>query len=625
MTKKSRALASRMLQLFKPPERMKVWQWADENRTLTSESSAEPGKWRTERTPYMVPIYEAFTDPRTEKMFIKSSAQTAKSEVLINCFGYAVDKDPGPALWIGPRVEDVEDFSKERITGAIRNTPSLARKFGKEKSRDKSNTILKKSFPGGSLSMVGTNAPAGLRSKPIRYIFGDEWDAWAVSAGEEGDPFKLAEARTITFFNRKIVIVSTPTRKEDSPIDKAFKSGTQEEWRLQCPNCGEYHYIELKDIDYKVTETEEDGEKTHVVEEVQWRCPDCGFTHSEAAMKRQPGKMVAQNPTAAEKGIRSFRLSGWISPWLTWGKIVTDYLNAGDDPRRLQVVYNTLLGEVYEYRGELEDEETMMERREPYPAELPDGVLLLTCGVDVQANRLEYEVVGFGHQEEDWGIRKGIILGSPDDPETWNRLDDVIDRKWQFADGRSLKIYITCVDSGYKTETVMKECKKRYFKRVFAIKGMDGSMNVPYVNPAKAVPIGKDKRNKGWLYSIHVDIGKETIMQNLQTEQPGPRCSHFPDNPDIGYDIDFFRGLLSEIPVKRGKKWVWEKLKGHRRNEALDCRNYARAAFEIVRPADMQALEKRVQEQRQTSDEKHTTSKKRRKPSKREDLMSGDL
>lgn len=199
--------------LWKPPERIKVWEWADKNRTLTSESSAEPGRWRSDRTPYMIPVMEAFTDPKISKIYVMASAQVGKSEVLNNCFGYVVDIDPGPILWIHPTVEAGEDYSKQRISQIIRDTLCLRNKISPEKSRDKSNTILRKFFVGGSLSIAGSNAPPGLRSKPIRYVFGDEWDAWARSAGEEGDPAKLAERRTDTFFNRKIVIVSTPTIK----------------------------------------------------------------------------------------------------------------------------------------------------------------------------------------------------------------------------------------------------------------------------------------------------------------------------------------------------------------------------------------------------------------------------
>ena len=280
-------------------------------------------------------------------------------------------------------------------------------------------------------------------------------------------------------------------------------------------------------------------------------------------------------------------------------------LDAKDDPQRLKVVYNTLLGQLWEDRGDLEDEDTMLSRREDYgtrpdgtPVELPDGVLVLTCGVDTQDNRLEYEVVGHGKYGETWGIVKGYIMGRPDTPEVWQRLDDVVDHVYKFKNGRGLKISITCVDSGgHFTQEVYEACRARVGKRVFAIKGKGGD-GIPFVSPPSKVPIRDNKRITCWLYTIGVDAGKATIMANLKVQEPGPKYCHFNRHPDAGYDLNFFNGLLSEKLVlthtRRGDRWAWEKLPGHNRNEALDCRDYANAGLKIINP-DMDAIERRLQ------------------------------
>ena len=306
-------------------------------------------------------------------------------------------------------------------------------------------------------------------------------------------------------------------------------------------------------------------------------------------MRRQPAKWIAENPDAYKNGVRSFWLNAFSSPWTPWKKVIMSFLEAKDDPEKLQVVFNTMLGELWEDRGDLMDEDEMMARREEYEAELPEGVLALTCGVDTQDNRLEYEIIGHGFFKETWGIYKGYILGRPDSPEVWQQLDEVIDRHYYFKNGRYLKIGLTFIDSGgHFTQEVYEQCRIRQSKRVFAIKGKGGE-NVPYIStkPSQVV-INGNSNKKAWLYIIGVDAGKTAIMSNLKVETPGASFCHFPRGDERGYDGYYFNGLLSEKLVlnktKTGNRWVWEKIPGHQRNEALDCRNYANAAFRVWNP-----------------------------------------
>lgn len=619
------AVVSGALKHFTPPESLTVDQWADKHRRLP-ESSAEAGPWRTERTPYLRDPMKAFTDPRVHKIVMVAASQVGKSELELNIIGYIIDQDPGNILYVHPTIDDARKFSRLRVAPLILNSKTLKAKVHEVKAKDSGNTILQKSFPGGILTMIGTNSASALASTPSRYIIGDERDRWAASAGTEGDPWALAEARQRTFPNAKAVEVSTPTVKGASNIETSYYLGTQEKWSHRCPECGEYSEIVFDNIHFEPESTRIHGKKTWALKGgVSWGCPACGCLIPEATMRRQPAKWIASNPEAYEKGVRSFWLNAFSSPWAPWKDIVLEFLEAKDDPQRLKVVYNTSLGQLWEDRGDLMDEDTMLARREDYgtrqdgtPVELPDGVLMLTCGVDTQDNRLEYEVVGHGKYDETWGIVKGYIMGRPDTPEVWQRLDDVIDHVYTFRSGRGLQISITCVDSGgHFTQEVYEACRARQSKRVFAIKGKGGD-GIPFVAPPSKVPIRDNKRITCWLYIIGVDAGKAAIMGNLKVQEPGPKYCHFNSNPEAGYDLNYFNGLLSEKLVltrtRRGNVWAWEKLQGHNRNEALDCRDYALAGRKIINP-DMDALERRLkglEEQRPPA----RPAKPRTKPSK---------
>ena len=620
---------------YTPPADLTVSEWAEANRVLSRENSAEAGPWRNARTPYLVDIMDAFTDPKVEKISLVASSQVGKSELELNIIGYIIDQDPGSILYIQPTVDDAKKFSRLRIAPMIRDCPTLRRKVADIKSRDSGNTMLQKSFPGGMLTIVGSNSASGLASTPAKYVLGDERDRWALSAGTEGDPWKLAEARTTTFYNSKKVDVSTPTDKGTSNIEKSFNEGTRERWCHKCPHCGEYSNIVFDDIKFDFDTVGSGRTKDYVVNSVSWCCPECGCLSSEEDMRNQPAKWIAENPDAYKRGHRSFWLNAFSSPWQGWAKVVYAFLVARKDPQRLKVVYNTMLGELWEDRGDLEDEDTMLARREDYgsredgtPVELPDGVLVLTCGVDTQDDRLEYEVVGHGHYGETWGIKKGIIMGDPGYDEPWQRLDDVVSHVYKFKDGTGLTISITFVDSGgHKTQHVYKQCRARLQRRVFAIKGQGGD-GVPYTKPPSKVKIMVNGQSVGqtWLYSIGVDAGKADIMGALKVQEPGPKYCHFPKGVDRGYDNAFFTGLLSEKLVmksERGRtRWAWVKLPGHERNEALDCRNYAMAALRVLDP-DMDKVAARLRQKADSKASIQEPQPKRRKKTSRS-IAAGD-
>ena len=617
---------TKAFQNYQPPEDLTVSQWAARHRILSRESSAEAGPWRNDRTPYMVEPMDAFNDPRVSEITVVAMSQVGKSELELNIIGYIIDQDPASMLYVQPNLDDAKKFSRLRIAPMFRDSPRLRTKVSEVRSRDAGNTVLQKTFPGGMLTIVGSQSPSALASTPARYVLGDEIDRWALSAGTEGDPWSLAAARTTTFYNAKKVAVSTPTNKGSSRIEKLYNDGTQERWCSQCPDCGAWHDILFDDIKFEFDTVKVGKAKTYIVNSVGWCCPSCGCLHSEKEMREQPAKWIAANPDALRHGRRSFWVNAFSSPWRSWDTIVRMFLEARKDPEKLKVFYNTILGQLWEDRGDLEDEDTMLARREDYgiredgtPVELPDGVLVLTCGVDTQDDRLEYEVVGHGHYGETWGIKKGIIMGDPAYDEPWQRLDDLIGHVYRFANNRGLTISMTFVDSGgHKTQHVYKQCRARLHKRVFAIKGVGGD-GIPYTKPPSKVKIIVNGKAVGetWLYSIGVDAGKAEIMGSLKVQEPGPKYCHFPRGEDRGYDITFFNGLLSEklvMKTERGRtRWAWVKLPGHERNEALDCRDYALAAFRVLDP-DLDAVEARLKgltaATAQTSQPQHKKRKK---------------
>lgn len=567
-------------EMFRPPANDTVSQWADKNRWLVSDSSSEPGRWRTERAPYQREIMDAFTQPGVWEIVIKASAQVGKSEVELNMMGRAIDIDPGPILYVQPTKDTAEDYSKRRIAPMIAACPPLARKIFRPSSRDSGNTVTMKSFPGGSLAIIGANSPSDLASKPVRYIFLDEIDRFPDSAGTEGNPIELAERRTETFrHNRKIVKCSTPTIKGKSKIEKAYMRGTQEQWHTECPHCQHFSFIRFEDVIFDKEEYEdENGEQQYIVRNARWRCPICKRETGETQAKRLSAKWVAKNPKAIANGIRSFQLNAFMSPWSDWKDIALSFLKAKDDPTLLQVFNNTMLGESWELRDHSGKPEKLLARREEYSSEVPEGVLVLTMGVDTQDNRLEYEVVGWDKEEQSWGIARGVIPGRADGTIVWAEIDELLDREWLMGNGMSMRVLATFIDSGgHFTDSVYKECARRAARRVFAIKGEPGE-GKPYVHQMKNAKLPKGAVG----FMIAVDAGKEAIFYAAELTEPGPRYMHFPLNR-AGYDIEYFRGLLSEKQIfktSRGQTTiVWEKT--YERNEPLDCRNYARAAYKF--------------------------------------------
>lgn len=570
---------ARCAAVLKPPPELTLSQWADRYRVLSAESSAEPGRWHTDKAPYQREIMDAIGDPHIRKVVIMSAAQIGKTDAFIlNPLGYYMDYAPAPILVMQPTLDMGQTFSKDRLAPMIRDTPELRDKVD-VKSRYSGNTIMKKNFPGGHITIVGANSATGLASRPIKVLLADEVDRYPASAGTEGDPLSLAQKRQTTFWDKKTVIVSTPVLKGQSRIETEFNQSTREEWNVPCPACGHYQPLVWANVVF---------EREDPQGEVRYKCERCGEVLGEYQWKQaaRRGRFVAENPGAEARG---FHLNTLASTFCGWKEIVQKFLVAKEqldqgNPEGMKVWVNTELGETWEEQGEVVEDAELLGRRELYEADVPDGVLVLTAGIDVQDDRFEVEVVGWGVGKESWGIRYQKIFGDLLKEQVWADLDAFLLAGFQKKDGTVLHILSACMDSGgHHADQVLRFTRDRWERKVWAIKGKGGS-DVPFIrNPTT------NNRVKAPLFTLGVDAGKALLYQRLRHQTKGPNYCHFPINEEAGYDGDYFKGLTAEKMVVRFRKGrpvvTWElKDSKHKRNEPLDLRNYATAALEITNP-----------------------------------------
>ena len=571
-------MLARCVATLKPPPELTLSQWADRYRMLSAESSAEPGRWHTDKAPYQREIMDAIGDPHIRRVVIMCAAQLGKTELLLNILGYFMAYAPAPILVMQPTLDMGQTFSKDRLAPMIRDTPVL-RGLVDVKSRYAGNTILKKNFPGGHITIVGANSATGLASRPIKVLLADEVDRYPGSAGTEGDPLSLAQKRQTTFWDKKTVMVSTPVIKGHSRIETEYNQSTREEWNVPCPECGHYQPFVWANLIFDPDDLQK---------EIVYKCERCGCVANEYRWKQQSqqGRFVAENPGTETRG---FHLNTLASTFCGWKEIVQKFIVAKEqldqgNPEGMKVWVNTELGETWEERGEQVEDTELFNRREIYDAVVPEEVLVLTAGVDVQDDRFEVEIVGWGVGKESWGIRYQKIYGDMLKEQVWEDLDAFLQTVWCKKDGTALRIISCCIDSGgHHTDQVYRFTKERYERGVWAIKGKGGA-EVPYIrNPTT------NNRVKTPLFIIGVDAGKALLYLRLRHNTKGPNYCHFPANEEAGYDETYFKGLTSEKMVVRFRKGrsvtVWElKDSKYKRNEPLDLRNYATAALEIANP-----------------------------------------
>lgn len=573
---------------LKPIPILSVSEWADRYRILTTKTSAEPGQWRTSRTPYSKEIMDCLSDnhPAREVIFKKSS-QVGGTEILLNWLAYTIDYSPAPIMIVWPRSEDAKRNSKLRIDPLVEESESLAKKIGASKSRDSNNTLLQKGFPGGELVITGANSAAGLRSMPVRKLGLDEVDGYPFDLEGEGDPVSLAIARTKTFARKKIFICSTPTKKNASRIEIEYENSDQRYFELPCPDCGTFQHLEFKNLQWDENQPET----------VKYYCKECGVGIEEPQKTDMlaAGKWVAKNPDNPRIG---FFINALYSPvgWYSWQDMAAEYDAAVEEARKtkkyekLKTFYNTSLGETFEEPGESPEWEKIYRRREEYKlGTLNEKACVLTAGVDIQKNRIEMEVVAWGKGLESWSVDYKVLEGDTTKEEVWNKLAEEIKETYSMEGGDSLPIRMVAVDSGYNTQYVYKFCRQFPSTHVVPIKGANNYMRA--IGTPKAVDYrfnGKLIKRRGvQVWTLGVDILKNEVYGFLKLDTPISEDELYPEGychfPE--YDQEYFKQLTAEkVVTKLNTKGyaVQEWVKDRERNEALDCRVYARGAVAIL-------------------------------------------
>jgi phage terminase large subunit GpA-like protein len=563
--------------LFAPPPDLTVSEWADRYRYLSRESSPEPGKWRTDSAPYLRGMMDCVTDPRVKEVVYMCASQTGKTECMNNVLGYFMHQDPSPMLFVRPTLDTARDWSETKLAPMVRDTPVLSALIDVRSSRKAGNNKLYKKFPGGFLAIAGANAPASLAGKTVRVVICDEEDRYPASAGGreggggEGDPATLARTRSENYWNAVFVSGSTPT-DELSKIAARYEAGDKRRYYVPCPDCGAMQPLEWPNLKF-------DDDRP---EEAMYCCAVCGVLIPEGAkpgMLRR-GEWRAEAPFA---GVAGFHLSTLYSPWTPWPKMAAEFVKAKKRPTLHKVFKNTKLAEIWQEKAERVAYKELMKRREDWGAVLPAGVLFLTCGVDVQQDRVEAEVVGWGLGMENWSIAYHVFTDTQSTlKNAFAQLETLVRRPFPHASGMNFRILATCVDTGYHTQNVYAFVRKNRMHGVYAVKG--GS---EYSGALLNRGTRKGKRELV-IYTVGTDTAKKEIYAQLRVEEPGPDYCRFPADRKE----EWFRQLTVERMVEKHvgtqKRHVFQKPKG-RKNEALDCRVYALAATEIVNP-DLEAL-----------------------------------
>lgn len=560
----------------RPPTTVSAW--ADAHRLLTTKGSGEPGRWRTDRTPYLREIMDELSaKSRTQRVVLMFAAQLGKTEVGLNWLSYVMHHAPGPMLTVLPTIEVAERWVMQRLHPALYETPALREVFDARKARDSANSKFIKDFPGGVLVIGGANSPASLASMPIKYVLCDEVDRFPWEVGQEGDPLGLIDERTKTFPQRKVLLVSTPTIKGASRIEAEYEMSDMREYHVPCPHCGEKQALKWRHPDgrYGLTVDHETGA-------VFYSCNHCGERieeHHKPQMLAR-GEWVARHPGRTVKG---YALSGLYSPiglGFSWAELWQKWKDCHGDTANLKRFINTTLGESWEERGDIVDDALLISRLETYPATLPE--IVRTAGVDIQKDRIEASIVAWGAKEEAWLIDHIVLPGDTARGEVWDDLHMVL---------KDHGVQLAAVDSGYNTSLVYAFTEKRRW--AMAVKGVSGMGRPLIEDEQKRARRMRGRRSKSAAVEpLGVDQGKALIYSRLKLQQPGPGYIHFPQDP--AFDDEYFAQLAAEklvTKIKSGRptqEWVQTRP----RNEALDCLLYALAAKRLC--GEVEAPQRRI-------------------------------
>lgn len=577
-----------------PDPMLTVSEWADERRVLSPKASSEHGQWRTSRTPYLrKAMNDLSATSSVQEVVLVFGAQMGKSEMLNNWMGYVMDIQPGPSLFVQPTIDLAKRYSRMRIAPMIEATPSLQEKVAPARERDSGNTMLMKEFTGGFLILGGANAASGLASMPIRFLGGDEIDRWPADVDEEGSPLAIVTARTRTFgVRKKMAWTSTPTIAGRSQIWAKWEESNQQRLLLPCPHCGHRQVISWDRIRY---DEKDPGLPNTLRTPPVLICEECGVGIEEDTKAWWYDPDVFDDdwwePAFPERAMQGYHCSALYSPlgWFSWTDAAVGYEKAKDNPAELKPWTNTVLAECWNDDGEAPDWEALYNRREGYElGTVPEQVVFITCGVDVQKDRLELEVVGWGPGLESWSLDYQVLAGDTAEPDVWRELTKFVRSEFGRGDGQRLPIRMTAIDSGFRTEEVKRWVRKQAGNRVIAVKGVEGQVSV-IGTPSRVEVMRNGKALKGGvkIWPVGTSTAKGELYGWLRRRLPEEEGEplphgwcHFPM-----YGEEYFRQLTAERltnTIDRRGYTRFEWVKTRPRNEALDCRIYARAAAALV-------------------------------------------
>ena len=585
------ALLARVRSGYAPPPDLRVSEFADAEIVLTSGPLAGT-HWQTDFAPYQRGIMDAFHETGVQIVAVMGSSQWGKTSCCINLAAFHMAHDPCPILVVEPTVEPMAmDFAKHRLQPVIDASPRLRDVVAKKRSRDASNTILAKSFRGGSIAIGGANSAASLAARSVRLLILDEVDRYPAELPGEGSTLAIAFKRTTAYGRRRrIMLVSSPTLT-GGPIDVWFHRGDQRRYHVPCPACGvmqPYKWANVRWVD-------RDPRTARIA------CEACNHLIDEAERVAilEFGQWVPESPERADPSVVSFHLWEAYSPLSTLADIVAGFLRARDaqkagDAAEMHTWQNTTLGEPVEPdQGAGVEPSALVARREAWPegVDVPERAAVLTMGVDVQDDRLELLVVGWGPGEESWIVDRQTLPGDTSQPDPWDSLDEVLAHEYRHGLGVRLPITATCIDSaGHRTALVYDYAFRMAARRVFAVIGRDGQR--PIVSSPSPKRWGQDRR-KVPLYTVGVDAAKAIWISRLGLTEAGRGFVHIPLTDWA--DEELAAQLTSERLVRRFEKGVpvqrWKKIRA--RNEALDMAVYALAALRLVHP-DLDAAAARL-------------------------------
>jgi len=605
-----------------PPVQETVSEWTDNFRYT------DQGKYYVSLAEYQRAPMDAISDPFVEEVILMWSVQTGKTEVILNTIGRFAHREPCPIMWILPSIEMATGVSKQRLEPMFADTAELSGLLSDKRTRDAENSLRHKKFPGGFIIMPGANSPASLSSWPIRLLVGDEIDRWGRLIKGEGDILMLARKRTTRFSDRKIVLVSSPTERSTSRIYPAYMETNQQEFYLPCPHCGGLQVLKFPNLRFDYDQEaikelvnggdEADGEefdyrKKAISEHIHayFVCIHCGaaIEHEHKQEMVQNGVWKAKYPKIVKR--QGFHMWQAYSPFVTWAETAAEFLHCSGYPDRLRVFTNTVLGELYEEKGQRIEDAPLMDRRERYPDRLPDKVEVITIGVDVQGDRLEAEIIGWAADGENWSLDYLVLWGNTamftnGADDVYSQLYAVLGREYIRQDGSILTVDGMAIDTGYNPDQVFDWCEQAgKLHRIFPVKGASTSLGGVISKQTRA----GTRRLKLWL--VDGDAAKSIVLKRLSIEPGEKGSAHFPDH----YERTYFMGLTAEEQKTRGDKRVWTKIR--ERNEPVDTRVYSYAAMRILSPAWGQIRRRRIMDKPPDTSTENAPEKSAKLPMKK--------